>query len=124
MGLREDMQKGFTAPMPEGWTPQQEQAFMNWYRPMAMSQGLNLDPSAPQHMYDMRGFYQSGMNSGPDVMDVGPTGPRTHFPDEFKLPGHPNLLWSANNMGAVRPMEGMQQTGSAPLNFLMMRGLR
>jgi hypothetical protein len=83
-----------------------EESFQNWYAKISAMNNLSRNPDDPQHFYDWRGFYMSGMASSPDVHDIDQdTGlARMHFPDEFKTLGHPNTFWAANDLNR----EGVQ----------------
>lgn len=71
-----------------------EESFQKWYAQMAMLQGVSMNPDDPEHYYDYRGWYKSGISGGRDWHDEG----RMHGPDDFKMPGHPNTLWAANQI--------------------------
>ena len=46
------------------------------------------NPDAPEHYYDYRGYYDQLINEGKQNEDITPD---THFPDTYKLPGHPTF---------------------------------
>jgi hypothetical protein len=60
-----------------------EKSFLDWYQEQAKKTGLNPNPYDPQHFYDYKGAFESGVR-GPDM-----TG---HWPSKFKKEGHPNLI--------------------------------
>ena len=59
-----------------------ENEFTTWYGKHAKTLGLNADPDDPKHFYDYRAAFKAGVE--PD--DKG------HWPDTYKLPGHPTLV--------------------------------
>ncbi|MHC4605102.1 MAG: hypothetical protein ACYS6W_17440 [Planctomycetota bacterium] len=63
-------------------TSSEEAAFQEWYARVAADQGLDPNPDDVRHFYDWRSAFLKGA-----VADE--TG---HFPSEFKLKGHPNLI--------------------------------
>jgi len=56
--------------------------FTTWYAKHAKQLGLNPDPDDPKHFYDYRAAFKAGVE--PDE--------KGHWPDTYKLPGHPTLL--------------------------------
>lgn len=61
-----------------------EGKFRDWYEPMARQTGMDPNPDAPEHFYDMRGlFFDSGGKAGPQ---------RGHFPSKYKREGHPRTF--------------------------------
>ncbi len=59
-----------------------EPAFRQWYAGMSKRYDLNPNPDDPAQFYDYRGAFRA--KARPDQ-----TG---HWPSDFKLPGHPNLI--------------------------------
>lgn len=58
--------------------------FRNWYDTLSRLKGLNSNPTDRQHYYDYIGYWKS--IGSPDYFEDNKGG---HFPDTFKLPGHP-----------------------------------
>lgn len=67
--------------MPKFSDPVKERQFQDWYLPRAMMLGLNQDPDDPNHHYDYRGAYDSGVE--PELVS-------RHWSSKFKAPDHPN----------------------------------
>jgi hypothetical protein len=87
-----------------------EESFMQWHaNMMQLMPDINPDPNDPEHYYDYRGWFLSGIPGGVDPHDEG----RYHAPDEFKLLGHPNTLWAANQFWN----EGVQLRPEASLGM-------
>lgn len=63
-------------------SPDEEQAFQQWYAGHAKTLGLDPNPDSPLHFYDWRGAFRAGVT--PD--EAG------HWPSTFKHEGHPNLI--------------------------------
>ena len=57
----------------------QEAAFQEWYAKEAELNGWDPNPDDKEHYYDFRGYF----NDNGDEIIAG------HFPDTYKLPGHP-----------------------------------
>lgn len=78
-------------PLPEV-TPRQsvegfdEKAFKSWYADWAKVTGINPNPDDPKHQYDYRAAFQAGVK--PEIANDG----LYHWPSQFKLEGHPNLI--------------------------------
>lgn len=64
--------------------PEQERQFQSWYSQWAGKLDLNPNPDDPLQYYDYRAAWQAGAT--PDSASGW------HWPSEFKLPGHPNLI--------------------------------
>jgi hypothetical protein len=62
--------------------PDKETQFQTDYKSWSDSSGMNPNPDAPEHFYDYRGAWQSGSM---------PTKKGGHWPDTYKLPGHPTF---------------------------------
>jgi hypothetical protein len=62
-------------------TPTEEDEFLRWYQSMAATQGLDLNPDDPRHLYDWRGAWKAG-NRTPSSGG--------HWPSRFKAETHPN----------------------------------
>lgn len=77
-----------------------ETAFRQW----ATSEGV-ADPDAPESFYDYRAAYRAG--AGPDA-----TG---HWPSQFKLEGHPDLIVGGFDTRTGRRVPGTQQASESEL---------
>ena len=66
-----------------------EDVFQSWYRGVAERYGLSPDPDDPLHFYDWRGAHRAGAGAEVSTADGEP-----HWPSQFKLLGHPNLVVS------------------------------
>lgn len=66
--------------------PQEEKEFSQWYQGHAKRTGTNPNPNDPEHYYDLRGAWKSG---------IRPT-EGEHLPDTYKLPGHPKFSIESN----------------------------
>ena len=64
-------------------TPEEEALFQKWYKVTAQQTKLNPNPDDPNHFYDYRGAYKSGIRS-PNI--------EGHWPSQFKLRGHPRMI--------------------------------
>lgn len=86
-----------------------EQSFQEWYANYASLTGNNANPDDPGHFYDYRGAFLAGEQASPDPHDIDQATGRTllHMTDQFKMPGHPNMFWAANDLAreglSVRP---------------------
>ena len=68
-------------------TPEEEQAFLQWYQNMAYTKGLDRNPDSPDHHYDYRGFWKNAPEQDRwQVLWFG-----SHFPDTYKTPMHPTF---------------------------------
>jgi hypothetical protein len=70
-------------------SPQDEQRFQQWYAQVAAQNGLDPNPDAHEHHYDMRGFWNKYRPPMAYKGSMTSDGTR-HFTDEFKLQGHPD----------------------------------
>lgn len=68
--------------------PRVENGFDNWYKYVAQVKGLDPNPDAKEHYYDYRGYYDDLVKQGKQYDVITPD---THFPDTYKLPGHPTF---------------------------------
>lgn len=68
--------------------PRVENGFDKWYKYVAQVKGLNPNPDAEEHYYDYRGYYDDLVNQGKQYEIITAD---THFPDTYKLPGHPTF---------------------------------
>lgn len=66
----------------------EESRFIDWYKKIATELGLSLDPDDPRHYYDYRGYWKKYGESKAGMV-IDPEDNKWHFPDEFKLEGHP-----------------------------------
>ncbi len=55
--------------------------FETWYKVWSKLSGMNPDPYDPKHYYDYLGAWKAGLRPKPGE----------HWPDTFKLPGHPTF---------------------------------
>jgi hypothetical protein len=60
---------------------EQEQKFQRWYGPLARMMGIDPNPDAPEHHYDMRSLFRDTEGKGAVA--------RGHFPSTYKTEGHP-----------------------------------
>lgn len=67
--------------IPEFVDPVLENQFQDWYKNRATMLGLDLNPNNPEHHYDYRRAYESGIE--PDLVS-------RHWSSAFKLADHPN----------------------------------
>lgn len=81
-----------------------EAAFQQWYSGMATKQGLDPNPDNPMHQYDYRAAYAAG--AAPDA-----TG---HWPSEYKMEGHPNLIVNGVNTKTGQPVIHEATVSGAP----------
>lgn len=72
-----------------------EKQFREWYGGWSKKLGLNPNPDDPQHFYDYRAAFRAGAK--PDKSG--------HWPSEFKLGGHPNLVVDAINTKTGQPID-------------------
>lgn len=63
-------------------SPLQELMFRHWYANNVVPLGLNPNPDAPNHLYDYRGAWISGVPA--------PTKEGGHWPSVYKHDAHPN----------------------------------
>ncbi|MDQ5870842.1 MAG: hypothetical protein M3547_01365 [Acidobacteriota bacterium] len=68
-----------------------EAAFQRWYQAIALANGLNANPDAPEHFYDYRGAYRAGAT--PDESG--------HWPSQFKQEGHPRTYLAIGPNGEM-----------------------
>lgn len=89
----------------EGWKPFDEKAFQQWYGKAAADTGISPNPDDPEHYYDYRGAYASGVEP--------PTEQGGHWPSQFKSPGHPNRYVDGIDTISGKPAKTAtnQQTG-------------
>lgn len=64
-----------------------EAAFQEWYRGKAQAYGIDPNPDNPRHQYDYRRAFEAQADA-----KVIPEDGLPHWPSEFKLRGHPNLI--------------------------------
>jgi hypothetical protein len=70
--------------IPEDWTYSDELEFRKWYDGWSRMLRLDPDPDNPQHFYDYRAAFMAGAQP---TKESG-----WHWPSEFKIEGHPNLI--------------------------------
>jgi len=71
-----------------------EKEFQDWFKGQAKKLGLNPDPDDPRHFYDWRAAFAAGAK--PDAQG--------HWPSEFKLDGHPNLIIEGRGTRTDQPV--------------------
>lgn len=86
--------------------PLDELAFQMW----AKSNGL-MDVDHPDSHYDYRGFYKA-TNGAPH-----PPGEQMHFPDTFKMHGHPTF--SQESQYSAGPADGGMWVGDDPASTFL-----
>lgn len=64
-------------------TPEEEKAFRSWYKQMSNNKGLDSNPDSKLHYYDYRSYWKDVASKTAEQQD--------HFPDTYKLPGHPTF---------------------------------
>ena len=72
-----------------------EDEFRKWYAERAKKWGLSPDPDDPKHFYDYRAAFENGAE--PDPKDG-------HWPSEYKLEGHPNLIVDGKDTRTGEPV--------------------
>jgi hypothetical protein len=90
--------------MPQ-WSPEQEARFRRWYAQMAQTWALDPDPDDPAQQYDYRAAFTAGAR--PDK-----TG---HWPSDFKLGGHPNLIVGGFHVQTGERVPGTERADEATL---------
>ena len=65
---------------PEGWTPDKETDFQQWFAQKAQDANWRPTPDAPGHQYNYRHAYEAGAGVGDNM----------HWPSKFKMENHPN----------------------------------
>jgi len=63
-----------------------EKEFVNWYKNVSITLGLNENPDDPNHHYDYRGYWLDNRKK-----DIDYTIKDFHFPDTYKQPTHPTF---------------------------------
>jgi hypothetical protein len=66
-----------------------EQEFQSWYQTTSKDLGLHPNPDAKEHYYDYRGYWNALRNREVLPPQYQPEHRQIRFPDEYKLPGHP-----------------------------------
>lgn len=89
-----------TAATPPFGDPTKEAAFQQWYQAKAQQLGLDPNPDNPRHQYDYRAAFEAGAGT-----EIGSDG-LPHWPSEFKLRGHPNLVVDGRLTPTGEPAEG------------------
>lgn len=84
----------------------EEPKFQNWYAKVAEQLGINPNPDDPRHFYDYRGAFRQGVN--PDPVSG-------HFPDTYKLPGHPTF--SVESQYYKPGMPAVKWEGERPIPY-------
>lgn len=67
--------------------------FLMWYAQQAARHKLDLDPDNPLHFYDWQTAWQRGARADASG----------HWPSEYKLIGHPNLIIDGIDTRTGRP---------------------
>lgn len=80
--------------------PAREAEFQGWYRGRAEQLGLNPNPDDPLHQYDYRRAFEVDADT-----EMGADGLQ-HWPSEFKLRDHPNLIVDGNVTATGEPARG------------------
>jgi hypothetical protein len=75
-------QNPFSANLQLELLPHEEASFRDW----ADQNNIN-DPFHPKQYYDLVSAWRSGLNRGAELSQ----GEQGHFPDTYKLPGHPTF---------------------------------
>ena len=72
-----------------------EAAFQNWYRnlPTVKNGGISPNPDDPEHLYDFRRAFLSGVQ----------TNAEGHFPSQFKQIGHPRYFLNGRDTTTGQP---------------------
>ena len=78
--------------------PAEEEQFQRWYSDKAQQYDLNPNPDDPRHFYDYRAAFRAGADA-----EVSPQDRLPHWPSEFKLEGHPNLIVDGVDTRTGRP---------------------
>lgn len=91
-----------------------EQAFLNFYRPLAAKWGLSADPDAPEHHYDYRAAWRAGAT--PDA-----TG---HWPSQFKDAGHPRRFMATADGRIVDTITGADAPRGTAAGFTESGGMK
>lgn len=72
-----------------------EKGFQKYYKDWASREGMNPDPDDPNHFYDYRAAYNSGIPA---------PGPKEHWPSTFKKEGHPRMVVDGRNTKTNEPV--------------------
>jgi len=78
-----------------------EQAFQAWWADKAAKYGLDPNPDNPLHQYDYRRAFDAQATA-----EVIPEDGLPHWPSEFKMKGHPNLVVDGRLTPTGEPAEG------------------
>ena len=66
--------------------------FNNWYSTIAQTKGLNPNPYDKEHHYNYRAYYNNEVRPNPYGLEALRINTLySHFPDTYKLPGHPTF---------------------------------
>lgn len=65
-----------------------EADFRDWFSVYASTHDNDPDPDAPEHFYDLRGWWK---NASPEERREAMLDPEAHLPDTYKMPGHPTF---------------------------------
>ena len=80
-------------PLGESLASTDEASFQDWYKGQSGRLGLSPNPDDPLHYYDWRSAYRAGAQPNAEG----------HWPSQFKLPGHPNLIVNGIDTRTGRP---------------------
>lgn len=122
-GVAATSKKKINEPLNSGSTPlnpRSEKEFQDWYKNYSDQLGLNPNPDDPRHFYD----YRAAFLQGAEPNESG------HWPSEFKLEGHPNMVVNGINTKTGQPamkttvgteadrmnMEDVPDIKNAPIN--------
>ena len=73
-------------------SPEREEAFQRDWQRYALQYGQAMNPDAPEHYYDYRGFWNEnkrGNDLNPFMLEASRH--EGHLPDKYKTPGHPTF---------------------------------
>lgn len=71
-----------------------EEDFKKYYTQLAANRGWPNNPDDPRQFYDMRKFYELAPRQ---MIYEALMNPKGHFPDTFKMPGHPTMSLESRN---------------------------
>lgn len=71
--------------------PTENMQFAGWYDSMAQANNLDRNPNDPRHYYDYRAYFDAERPQMGDFGTLNAKDGRNHFPDTYKVPGHPSM---------------------------------